>query len=124
MVLGGFRCDSDAREEVLTQAATWLTILKTRKFFGRKVNMMAGLRSEWTQDDVRESLGVANESLPEARPTNRDPSVGTVSGMDFLAGEDAYEEPAAERGSAAIPGLPADPPRNPGRSAEQTRGGE
>ena len=72
---------------------------------------MSALRSEWTPQQVQENLGVANESLPEARTTDRFPVAGTASGMDFSAGEELYEEDvaaAAESGSEFR--MPPDPP--------------
>jgi hypothetical protein len=72
--------------------------------------MVTGLRSEWTAEQVRENLSKANEDLPEATATDRFPLEGTASGIDFEAGEEAYDEStAAERSSAQ--GLPADPPQ-------------
>lgn len=71
---------------------------------------MSELRSEWTAEQVRENLGKANENLPEATATDRFPMEGTASGIDFKAGEEAYDESAAsDQGSAQ--GLPADPPQ-------------
>jgi hypothetical protein len=75
---------------------------------------MSGLRSTWTPQQVQENLGEANENLPEARTIDRFPVAGTASGMDLRAGEDLYQEEAAE---AAGPGselrMPPDPPRRP-----------
>jgi hypothetical protein len=75
---------------------------------------MSGLRSEWTPEQVQENLGEANETLPEARTTDRFPVAGTASGMDFQAGEEPYEEDAAAAGGRGIElRLPQDPPRHP-----------
>jgi hypothetical protein len=81
---------------------------------------MSELRSEWTPQQVEENLGEANESLPEARTTNRFPVAGTASGMDFRAGEEQYEEDvaaAAESGSELR--MPPDPPRRPTTQGDQ-----
>jgi hypothetical protein len=73
---------------------------------------MSELRSEWTPQQVQENLGEANESLPEARTTDRFPVSGTASGMDMRAGEELYEEDAAA-GPGSELRMPPDPPQRP-----------
>lgn len=72
--------------------------------------MVTGLRSEWAAEQVRENLSKASEALPEATTTDRFPLEGTASGIDFISGEEAYDESTvADRSSAHE--LPADPPQ-------------
>jgi hypothetical protein len=75
---------------------------------------MSELRKEWTPEQVQEHRAEANESLPEARTTDRFPVAGRASGMDRMGGEELYEEDvvaAAEPGSKLW--MPPDPPRRP-----------
>src|SRR3954465_8522495 len=48
---------------------------------------MSELRKEWTPEQVQEHRAEANESLPEARTTDRFPVAGRASGMDRWGGE-------------------------------------
>ena len=71
---------------------------------------MTGLRSEWTAEQIRENLSNANRDLPEAITTDRFPREASASGIDFTAGEEAYDESTGAERSIAQ-GLPADPPQ-------------
>ena len=72
---------------------------------------MSERRREWTSQQVQENIGEANESLPEARTTDRFPVAGTASGMDTPPeGEQPYEEDAD---SGIELQMPPDPPRRP-----------
>lgn len=74
------------------------------------MRFVTGLRSEWTAEQAQENRSKANEDLPEAITTDRVPREGIAGGIDFQAGEQAYDESTeAERISAQ--GFPADPPR-------------
>ncbi|MGA7206991.1 MAG: hypothetical protein WBX27_20455 [Specibacter sp.] len=74
---------------------------------------MSELRTTWTPQQVQERTGEANESLPEARTTDRYPAQGRSSGVDVLAGED-LAGPAAAQATASGTGLqvPPDPPQH------------
>jgi hypothetical protein len=74
---------------------------------------MSELRNEWTPEQVQANLGEANETLPEARITDRFTDSVRSSGVDVRSGEETY----AEDGAAADPGgvfqVPPDPPQRP-----------
>jgi hypothetical protein len=73
---------------------------------------MAELRSAWTPEQVQENLGEANESLPEARTTDRFPLAGTASGVDVRGGADEGDGSTADGPDGGFR-LPPDPPRRP-----------
>ena len=73
---------------------------------------MSELRNAWTPQQVQDGIGEANESLPEARTTDRYPVPGRASGVDVREGADVQEPGAAEAGTSGTTlQVPADSPR-------------
>jgi len=72
---------------------------------------MSELRSDWTPEQLQASVGEANESLPEARTTDRFPVPGRASGVDLRAGESSDEDDAGPAAGDGVFRVPPDPPR-------------
>jgi hypothetical protein len=85
---------------------------------------MNELRNAWTPEQVQERNGEANESLPEARTTDRYPRPGRASGVDVQSGEDTA---AADEAGTTAAGtdfqVPPDPPQHLNEQQLNDQGG-